>query len=318
MESHRRACYASTMGRSSARLRSARAQVLLAAVCGAVVLLSACTYLTRIGRWQRHCNGGNQEACWRAGEHHEEAGNQARAIEYHRKGCDAELSSSCARMGAYYAVGKGVRQNWQQAADFLEKACAEWPHFLCLNAGAAYFAYVPDKKAHGVALMEKSCNVVPGRSCVLVGQIYEIGDGVPEDLQRAAEWYEKICDNPIGGGDACYHLGYLHEAGQGVPRDLTRAASLFEKACGEKSTKGCFHAGAAYMDGKGVTADPKRAAGFFATGCDANHGDACFKLARCYMLGEGVQQDGGKAMELLDKACTAGSIEACQRLRDSR
>lgn len=69
-----------------------------------------------------------------------------------------------------YALGEGVRQDYQKAKELYEKAAIQG------NAGA-------------------QCNL---------GLLYEYGKGVRQDLATAKEWYGRACDNGNQNGCDAY------------------------------------------------------------------------------------------------------------------
>ena len=60
-----------------------------------------------------------------------------------------------------------------------------------------------------------------------LGVHYENGDGVPKDLGKARELYQKAADQ--GYADAQLNLGWLYENGEGVPKDLGKQQSFIKK-----------------------------------------------------------------------------------------
>ena len=61
-----------------------------------------------------------------------------------------------------------------------------------------------------------------------LGWLYQSGQGVPKDLGKAAELYQKAADQ--GNVFAQNNLGLLYQSGEGVPKDLRKAAELYQKA----------------------------------------------------------------------------------------
>ncbi len=55
-----------------------------------------------------------------------------------------------------------------------------------------------------------------------------MGEGVPKDLSKAAELYQKAADRGNAKGQDA--LGWLYENGEGVPKDLEKAKELYQKA----------------------------------------------------------------------------------------
>jgi TPR repeat protein len=61
---------------------------------------------------------------------------------------------------------------------------------------------------------------------LLVGHEYELGENVPQDLDQAAEYFERAVEQ--GQPHAFARLGVLYALGAGVPRDPLKAHTLFE------------------------------------------------------------------------------------------
>jgi len=87
---------------------------------------------------------------------------------------------------------------------------------------------------------------------VQVGEAYEAGNGVAQDLNQAAAWYLKAAkQNNIPGE---LHLAVLYRDGGGntFPRDLTKAAAWYLKAAGQGDVGAQGTMGMLYTLGVGV------------------------------------------------------------------
>ena len=74
--------------------------------------------------------------------------------------------------------------------------------------------------------------------CSELGFLYDIGDGIHQNKQKAVKLYTKACNGRYMGG--CYNLGVLYYQGsQGVPQDKQKAKQLFGKACDGGDQSGC-------------------------------------------------------------------------------
>jgi uncharacterized protein len=62
----------------------------------------------------------------------------------------------------------------------------------------------------------------------LVGNMYDNGEGVPEDDTEAVNWYRKAAEQ--GNAWAQFYLGFMYSNGQGVPQDYAEAYALFSIA----------------------------------------------------------------------------------------
>ena len=56
--------------------------------------------------------------------------------------------------------------------------------------------------------------------------MYLLGEGVPQDLARAAALFERACVGGVMVG--CTNLGRMYGVGAGVPEDSARASDLYE------------------------------------------------------------------------------------------
>ena len=86
-------------------------------------------------------------------------------------------------LGALYADGVGVAQNYREALHWYRLAAGQ-------GEAAAQYA---------------------------LGLLCDTGRGVPHDSAEAVEWYSKAASQ--GHADAQYNLAAIYEEGDGVPRD---------------------------------------------------------------------------------------------------
>jgi len=63
-----------------------------------------------------------------------------------------------------------------------------------------------------------------------LGNMYEIGEGVNSDVEKAFKWYKKAADN--GQSDACFRLGMMYSDGS-VPSNGMQEALLYFKRAAE-------------------------------------------------------------------------------------
>lgn len=149
-------------------------------------------------------------------------------------------------------------------------------------------------------------------ACDELAVLYERGEGVRMDVERAAELHRRACD----GGHAlgCTRLGACYADGRGVPRDPASAARYFGMACDAGNPAGCNQLGLSYGERTGVPGRPDLAADLFRRACDGGDAAGCTNLADAYERGAGVQQDRAAALQLRRKACDSGSALSCSNL----
>ena len=66
------------------------------------------------------------------------AGLYTEAVPYCEKACNLNNGLRCGLLGVLYAVGQGVRQNYQQAKTYYEKACNLNEGLGCSGLGFLY------------------------------------------------------------------------------------------------------------------------------------------------------------------------------------
>src|SRR5581483_11005598 len=76
---------------------------------------------------------------------------------------------------------------------------------------------------------QRACDLGAVTACVDLGVQYRDGKGAAdEDRPRAVKLFQRACDL---NGPACASLASMYELGWGVPKDLARAKQLYEKSC---------------------------------------------------------------------------------------
>ena len=73
--------------------------------------------------------------------------------------------------------------------------------------------------------------------CDNLGTLYQEGKGVKQNYFKAAELYQKACNNSLGHG--CISLGVLYEYGKGVKPNTNKAMEYYGNACDMKEQDGC-------------------------------------------------------------------------------
>ncbi len=113
----------------------------------------------------------------------------------------------------------------------------------CFKKGYQEYSKGNYKKAAEYGI--KSCNTYGyAKGCFGMGYLYEHGQGIPKDMDKALEYYKKslkpntdLCNK--NDGQACYELGYLYKNGLAVQKDVKKALELFKKSCNLGYQKGC-------------------------------------------------------------------------------
>ncbi len=91
---------------------------------------------------------------------------------------------------------------------------------------------------------------------ILLGDLSDKGQGVPQDYAKAAMWYRKAAEK--GNADAQIRLAEMYYFGRGVPdapQDYAKAAMWYRKAADKGNADAQIRLGEMYKNGKGVPQD---------------------------------------------------------------
>ncbi|PYE40977.1 tetratricopeptide repeat protein [Psychrobacter fozii] len=146
-----------------------------------------------------------------------------------------------------------------------------------------------------------------------LGSMYDIGEDVPKDYNKAAYWYEKAAEQE----EAIAQIGLAmkYSSGEGVRQDSTKAAELFEKAAEQGFSDAQHNIGVMYSEGVGVRQNYNTAFKWHEKAANQGLDESMLSLAWMYYKGEGVRQDNAQAKEWYGKACDNGNQMGCDNYR---
>ena len=124
-----------------------------------------------------------------------------KAAFYYSLACDLEYGQGCYKLGTQHHHGIGLDIDRKKADKFYAKAVEIWT---------------------------RECKTLP-KACRSLGEMQYNGLGAKKDAKAAAASFKKACD----GGDCkgCTLLGDLYQLGEGVDRDLSKARHLHQIGC---------------------------------------------------------------------------------------
>jgi hypothetical protein len=96
----------------------------------------------------------------------------------------------------------------------------------------------------------------------MMGVMYHVGHGVPQDYIEAVRWYRKAADQ--GYAHAQNNLGAMYYEGHGVPEDDAEAVKWYRKAADQSYASAQHNLGCMYREGQGVPQDDAEAEKWFA------------------------------------------------------
>lgn len=141
-----------------------------------------------------------------------------------------------------------------------------------------------------------------------LGWIHHKGEGVPKDISKAIEWYQKAAVK--GNVDAQNALGGIYLKDEGLQKNAVKAAEWYEKAAAQGNVDAQVILGLLYLDGEGVPKDETKAFEWFQKAAAKGDADAQFHLGHRYLKGEGIAKDVSKAFEWFQKAAAQGNTDA--------
>ena len=127
-----------------------------------------------------------------------------------------------------------------------------------------------------------------------IGYLYQFGLGVPADLGKAKEWYDKAAagKNP----DALYALGLLYETGKSGRKDLAEAMKDYRAAADSGQSPDAEYAvGRMILRGRGVPRDPVEGVKWLRKAANHNQVAALYMMGAAYEAGWGVAPDPAEA-----------------------
>jgi TPR repeat protein len=215
----------------------------------------------------------------------------AQAAKWYRKAADQGAAYAQTVLGFTYDVGHGVPQNYAEAAKWYRKAADQGVAFAQYNLG------VMSKKGRGVFRDDwQSANwyskaAGKERRTISLDQAY--GRLVTQISVEMESWYRQTAGS--GDVEAQATLGFMYDKGHGVPQDDREAAKWYRKAAEQGVAFAQFMLGAMYQSGDGVPQDYAEAAKWYRRAADQGAPYAQLYLGIMYREGHGVPQDYAQA-----------------------
>ena len=134
-------------------------------------------------------------------------------------------------VGLYYQNAKGVPQNIEQAIQWYERAAIKE------NKNALYhlaMILIKQERKDFVTvakLLEKAAKLDHPNAQYNLAVMYQKGDGVEQDMQKALFWYEKAAEANLA--IAQYNLGMIYFEGSIVEKNEEKAKELWQKAANQ-------------------------------------------------------------------------------------
>ncbi|MDC0305254.1 TonB family protein [bacterium] len=141
-----------------------------------------------------------------------------------------------------------------------------------------------------------------------LGNMYYLGDGVPQDYAEALKWFRKSAAQ--GNAKAQLGLGVIYLGGKGVPKDYAESLKWFRKSAEQGDAKGPYMLGVMYAEGAGVPKSKKEAAKWHRMSAERGYAPAQCELALICSLGIGVPVNEKEAKKWILKSAEQEHAEA--------
>lgn len=135
------------------------------------------------------------------------------------------------------------------------------------------------------------------------------------DPKKAADFLTQAAGT--GSAEAQFELGQLYEIGLGVPQDIDKAVSLYEAAAQADYPDAINDLGFLYFQGGlGIARDPDKALTYFERAANLRHPQAMFNYAALIDDGLVPGKSSPEAADYLYQALRSGSAQVYETLRD--
>ena len=144
----------------------------------------------------------------------------------------------------------------------------------------------------------------------LLGMMYELGKGVPQDAKKSVVYYREAADK--GYSYAQYNLAVSYDTGNGIPLNYREAVKWYQRAADQGASFAQYNLGVMFEEGRGTRKDFKKAAYWYRKAALQGHKQAQNNLAWLYKKGQGLKLDPVSAYVWFELAAEQGMVSAKQ------
>lgn len=267
--------------------------------------------------WEKACNLGSCESCFRLGSLFENNGsiekNIARALTYYNRACEGKYANACEHLGNMYENGKEVKRNFPIAFRYYEAGCNLKSHKSC-------YALV-DFYSKGIGVMQSyegaqkylalSCSYGNHGACNRISEnTNELAPLTKEPLppKTTHELIQECNDDNVV---SCVEVSKIKQ-NEGV-NSQGEYQHYLDMACTLNDAYSCFELGNLHLP---VEEDRsfyknKVSAKYFKKACDLNFGEGCKEAARRYALKLHPTPIKSQVLPLYEKGCSLNSSDSC-------
>ena len=185
--------------------------------------------------------------------------------------------------------------------------------FLCIlltlsqSIAASAFSYNEDDFKDAM----KGAARGDAESQLIVGTMYDLGQGVPQNYAEALKWYTRSANQ--GNATAQNNLGILYLQAQGTPQNFDLAAKWIQMSANQGYAPGEMNLGFLYADGNGVPRNPVNAVYWLRKAGEQGDAAGERRLGDLYSKGNIVTWDFIEAYKWYVLAAAQGDAEAVRQ-----
>lgn len=201
--------------------------------------------------------------------------DEARGTRYVRKAAHRGLTHAMVTLATRARLGRGMHANNQIAVYWYEKAYDAGNALAANDLGVMYQNGdgVRENDQRAMELFAEAMRRDPNNAMAAynIANAYETGEGVPVDLGWARAHY--VLAFNAGDADAAAELGRFHAEGLGTVVGHEAAVEWYSRGAAEGSLAATVSLADAYFDGTGVEANPKMAQSLYQLALDLGPND---------------------------------------------
>lgn len=225
-------------------------------------------------------------------------------------------------IGTLYLDGNGVEQNYYEAVEWLQKSVNQgntkglYPLGWCNQFGKG--KEIDKREAlrlYKMAVEDPNIiNDYKSSAQFQIGRLYQEGDGIKQDFNKALYWYKQSAQN--GSVDAQFCLGECYRLGLGTSQDYKEALKWYKKAAEQDYILAIINIGVCLQYGQGCEKNLEQAVQYYKKAADLGDAIAQYNLGLCYQIGEGVDQNNKMAFYYINQSANGGDETAMLALGD--
>lgn len=218
------------------------------------------------------------------------------------------------KIGLCHELGKGTKKDFKVAVEWYSRAAEQGDSKAQANLGMAleHGRGVKKDLHKAIEYYRRAANSGNSVAQLNMGVMYENGRGVPADEGEAVKLYERAAEG--GNNRAMLNLALCYENGRGVKKDMIKGALMHIKAADKGNAEAQFRAGEIYEKGQGLKKDVVKAAGYYQFAAEQDHIPAMCNLGILYEEGRGMLRDETKAFRLFKAASEQSHAPSTFRL----